>query len=587
MKQFLITMGGVLAGLVLFFVIAPIVIIVMIASAIGDKPSNPGEMVLTLDLREEMSDQPSQNPFAALSGAQSLLDTLRKIEAAGDDDAVKGIYIRANTDGMAASQAEELRAALEAFRQKGKFVIAHIQADGVRMSMAGYTAVAGADELWLQNASEFQPMGLSSEVSFFADTLRRFHIEAQFEQREEYKNAPNQFTQSGFTPAHREATQSLMNGLYGDMITDIAADREIAPAQARAAVEATPMTGDRAVAAKLADKLGRPEDAEAAALERAGGDAELVDIAQYVVHPHLSGPIIAVVSGEGAIVSGPNRSSPFSDAASMNSDAVAQALLDASEDNDVKAIIFRVSSPGGSVVASDQILHAVRTAQGRGKKVIVSMGEVAASGGYYVAAHADEIVASSTTITGSIGVFGGKIVLGPALEHYASIRNASVSVGSPLATMFSADAGFTQAERAAFAGFIDRAYNDFLSLVADGRHLTVAQAREVARGRVWTGDQAKARGLVDHIGGFSVALQRAKALAGIGADERVQLRMYPTPRSPFEQFQNLFGASAENAQSLAALAEIARDPQLVEALAQLRANREASARAEAQGVRVR
>lgn len=586
MKQFLITVGGVLAGLVLFLVIGPIIIISMIAGSMNDTPRNPSDMVLLLDLREEMSDQRPQNPFAALSGAQSLLDVIAKLEAAGEDDGVKGLYIRANTEGMPAAQAEELRAAIAAFKAKGKFVIAHLQPDGARMSMAGYMAVAGADDLWLQGASELQPMGLSSEVSFFADTLRRFHAEAQFEQREEFKNAPNQFTQRTFTPAHREATRSLMEGLYNAMAGAISADRGLTPAAVRAAIEATPMTGQRAVELKLADRLGRPEDAEAAALERAGEGAELVELTRYTARPHVGGPVIAVIGGEGAIASGPDRTSPLDNAAGMNSDAISRALLDAAEDDDVKAIVFRVSSPGGSVVASDQIMHALRTAQSKGKKVIVSMGEVAASGGYYVAAEADEIVADATTITGSIGVFGGKIVLGPALEHYASIRTETMSVGSPLVTMFSSEAAFTPAERAAFAGFIDRAYRDFLALVAAGRHLTVAQAREVAKGRVWTGEQAKARGLVDHIGGFTVALARAKALAGIDADDRVQLRFYPSQRSPFEQFQSLFGASAQSAEGLALIAEIARDPRMVEALAEIR-DSEARVRAEAEGVRIR
>ncbi len=586
MKQFFITFAGVLAGLVLFFVVAPIVLITLLVGAVSRPAPNPSQMVLSIDLREELPDQRPTNPFAALGGGAAFLDVLTKIDAARSDNAVKGIFIRANTDGMPAAQAEELRTALRAFKASGKFVVAHIQSDGVRLSLAGYMAVASADELWLQDASDFQAMGLTSANTFLGDTLRRFHVEAQFEQREEFKNAPNEITQTGFTPAHRLATQTLMQGLYDVMTAAIAEDRGLQAPQLVAAIEATPMTADQAKTRKLVDRLGRPEDAEAAALARADHDAELVDIERYRPRAHFGAPVIAVVTGEGAIVSGPNQASPFGGEASMNSDAIARALLDASEDSSVKAIVFRVSSGGGSVVASDQILNALRIAKSRGKKVVVSMGEMAASGGYYIAADADEIVASATTITGSIGVFGGKIVLGPALEHYASVHSETVSLGSPLVTMFSADAPFTPQQRQTFASLIDRTYGQFLALVAEGRHLTVAQTREVARGRVWTGKQALERRLVDRIGGFDVALQRARVLAGLQPDAAVQLRFYPAQQTPAQALEALLGASSDNAEAMAALRVLAADPHIAAAIEAMRQDR-AAVRAEADGLRVR
>jgi protease-4 len=586
-KQFLITVAGVLVGLFLFLFVAPIALIMMISASVSSGPPQPSAMVLSLDLREPMTDQRSQNPFAALNGSQALLEVLARIDAARTDDHVKGLYVRAATDGMSPAQAEEIRAALQAFRASGKFVVAHLQNDGVRMSMPGYMAVADADELWLQDSSEFMPMGLSAEVTFFADTLRRYHTLAQFETREEYKTAAHTLTQSGFTPAHREELTGLMTGLYDVMLANIAADREITPAAARAAVEATPFTAARAAELHLIDQRGRPEDAERAALARADNDnAEIVDFIDYHPPTRGGGPVIAVVQGEGAIVSGPESHDLFGDESVMNSDVISEALLEASEDDDVKAIIFRVSSPGGSVVASDQILHAVRTAQERGKKVIVSMGDVAASGGYYVAAEADEIIADPTTITGSIGVLGGKLIIGGAMEHYLSAHTESLQVGSPLVTMFSAETQFTPAERAAFAGFIDRAYQDFLGLVATGRDLTVAQVREVARGRVWTGQQALDRHLVDHLGGFQVALTRARALAEIGEDERVQLRYFPTQKSPFESIERLFGVSAESAQALARLNAVMSDPRVARAIAVL-GEEDAGVRAESQQIDVR
>lgn len=419
MKQFLITVAGVLVGLVLFLFIGPFLLFSMLAASVSSQPAQPAHMVLSLDLREPMTDQRSTNPFAAFSGGTSLLETLSRIESARTDNAVEGIYIRANTGGMPAAQAEELRAALAAFRASGKFVVAHLQNDGVRMGMPGYMAIADSDEVWLQDASEFMPMGLSAEVTFYANTLRRYHMQAQFETREDYKTAASTLTHETFTPQHRESMLSLMNGIYDVMIANIAADRGITPDAVRQAIEATPYTAQRAVELHLVDRIGRPFDAEQSALARAE-NAEMIDFADYRPRERNSGPVIAVVQGEGAIVSGPTEDGLFSEESSMNSDVIAQALLDASEDDNVRAIVFRVSSPGGSVVASDQILAALRTAKERGKHIVISMGEVAASGGYYVSAYADEIVASSSTITGSIGVLGGKLIIGPAMDHYLS-----------------------------------------------------------------------------------------------------------------------------------------------------------------------
>lgn len=585
MKQFLITVGGVLTALVLFMFLVPFILISMIASSASSGPPQPNHMVLALDLREEMSDQRSSNPFAAFGDSRSLLDTIAKIDAARSDDRVEGIFIRANTGGLSASQAEELRAALAAFRESGKFVVSHMQIDGVRTGMPGYTAIADSDEVWLQESSEFMPMGLTAEVTFLADTLQRYHMEAQFEAREDHKTAPNALTQRTFTPAHREQITTLMTSLYNNMLATIAADREIPVDQVRAAVEATPFTAARARELRLIDQIGRPEEAERAALARVE-NSEIVEWGDYTPRTRSGGRVIAVVQGEGPIVSGPEEHDIFGDESAMNSDRIAEALLDASEDEDVAAIVFRVSSPGGSVVASDQILAALRTAQERGKRVVVSMGDVAASGGYYVSAYADEIVAAPSTITGSIGIFGGKLIIGPAFDHYLSTNTETVTVGSPMVEMFTTERGFNQAERAAFAGFIDRGYATFLGLVAEGREMNVDQVRAIAGGRVWTGAQAREIGLVDHVGGFQVAVQRARALAGIDEDARVQLRFYPQAENPFEAFGKLFGASGESVEALVRLNAVLSDPRTQRAMAALR-EEDASIRAESEAPHIR
>lgn len=566
MKQFLITVAGVVVGSILVSLLGWILLFSFIGLASAPTPQ-PNRMVLALDLRNPMPDQQPTNPFAALGAAPSLLDTLNRIEAARTDNRVRGIFIRANTGGMPAAQAEELRAALAAFRASGKFVVAHVQNDGIRMGMPGYMAVADSDEVWLQETSEVMPMGLSAEVTFFAGTLQRYHMQAQFETREDYKTAASNLTQRTFTPEHRESIMSLMGGMYENMLANIAADRGITLDQARAAIEATPFVAQRGVELQLFDQLGRPEDAARRAVER-GENAELVEFAEYRAPAQsLGGRTIAVVQGEGAIMSGPDEGGDiFGDDSVFNSDRIAQALLDASDNDDVAAIVFRVSSPGGSVVASDQILAALRTARERGKIVVVSMGDVAASGGYYVSAYANEIVASPSTITGSIGVVGGKLIIGPAIDHYLSTNTETISMGSPLINSFTSERPFTPEERAAFAGFIDRAYTQFIGLVAEGREMTPEQVRAIAGGRVWTGQQALERGLVDHLGGFSVAVARARALAGIAEDDRVHLRFYPAQENPFEAFGRLFGASAASVEALVRINAVLSDPRAQQAL---------------------
>lgn len=569
MKQFLITIAGVLVGLVLFVIVVPFALI----SAIGSstKKVEPSEMVLTLDMREPITDQSSNNPFSFGSEA-STVAIVRKLHEAAADKKVKGLVLRASSAGLAPAQAEEIRGAIADFRKSGKFTLAHLQNDALQTSLTGYAAVAGVEELWLQETGDFMPMGMASETTFLGGAFEKFHVTPQFEQRSQFKNAVNVYTEKGYTPAHKEATESLLNGLFEAFVGTIATDRKMSVEDAKRVISGTPYTAKKAVELKLADQLGRPEDVERAALKRAGKGAKLTDLMAYGGYHDESGPVIALVNAEGAIVSGPAEPSLFG-SSDINSDAVAEALSEAADDEDVKAIVFRVSSPGGSAVASDQIAHAVAYAREAGKPVVVSMGQYAASGGYYISAGADAIVALPTTITGSIGIFGGKLVLGEAMERYVGLTSGTISVGSDLINMGSPDRPFTNAERQAFATWIDRGYDDFKGKVATGRKLSLEQVEAIAKGRVWTGTQAKERGLVDELGGLDVALAKAKVLAGLKPDAKVSLRTFPGERSPVEQLQELFGASSQAAQGAILLGAIAGDEKLKLALQAVQARK--------------
>jgi protease-4 len=265
--------------------------------------------------------------------------------------------------------------------------------------------------------------------------------------------------------------------------------------------------------------------------------------------------VIAVVSAEGDIVTGPPRAGVGSQ--NIDADDVADALYAAAQDTSVKAIVFRESSPGGSDTASEEILAAVRAAKAV-KPVVVSMGTYGASGGYWIASEASAIVAEPTTLTGSIGVFGGKLVLGPALAKFG-VDMRDLSVGGQYADADSPSAEFTPRQRAAFAGAIDRVYAGFVQRVANGRHLSPDRVQQIARGRVWTGAQAKDLGLIDELGGFYQAVDKAKVLAGLGNQE-VRLKAVTARRSPFEAIQHAFGVTQSSLHTLSAAAELLNDP---------------------------
>lgn len=565
MKQFFLTVLGVFTGLILFLVVVPVVLLTM-AVASSSKPTTPAAAVLELDLRAGVTDQPSTNPFAAFSGsglsAVQVVDVLAQAET---DRSVKGLLIRLPEAGMTPATADELRQAIHRFRKSGKPVIAHSQGfapSGAVMST--YMVGTSADELWMQNTAGFQATGFSAESMFLGRAFAKYGVKADFEQRYEYKNAVNEYTQSDYTGPHREAMTAWMNAMYGSALEGAAEDRKTTAEALKVVIEGGPYTAQQALEHKLIDKIGQAEDAEAAIKQRAGKGAEIIPFNKYASEKgDRSGSgknAIAIVGGEGAIVTGRGGSNGFGGGSSIRSDDTAKAIYDAIEDKDVKAIVFRVSSPGGSPEASEQILAAVRAARAAGKPVVISMGAYAASGGYWISSEADWIVAQPTTLTGSIGVFGGKFVLADALGRFG-VDLRDISVGGEYADAFSPTQTFTPQQRAAFAGSMDRVYDDFIQRVSTGRKLSPERVREIAKGRVWTGAQALPLGLVDQLGGLTEAVAKAKALVKIPADENVRFKHFPKSKSPWEALSEAFGVQAEAAKALVMLGGVMSDPQ--------------------------
>lgn len=584
MKQFWITFFGSIVGVVVGAVLTMILAVFLIAGLIGSaiQSAQPapetlprGDIVLEIDLRQSRLDQPTRSPFA-FTEPLAITEVVAALERAETDSRVKGLFVRANEFGMSPGQAEELRRAFDSLEAAGKFVIAHAQGfEGT--GVTSYFAVSGVSEIWLQDTASFSPTGLSTETPFLGGLFEQFGVEPEFVQFHEYKNAANVYTETDYTEAHREATLSYLNSIFATAIEAAAADRGLGVSEMENLIVSGPYSAEQARQAGLVDTLGHAFVARDSALERAGAQ-ETVAIEQYhrnrALRPARSGdPVIALINGQGPIVTGEGDAG-FGGDELIGGDRMTRAIEAAIEDKDVRAIVLRVDTPGGSAIASDQIWDAVVRAREAGKPVVVSMGSVAASGGYYISAPANLIYANATTLTGSIGMLSGKLVIDDAIGR-VGLNIEPLYVGGDYTLVYSAQTEWSEFQREAFHRLAEDVYEDFTEKVAEGRDLPLSRVQEVARGRVWTGEQALERGLVDRIGGLRDAIDSARELSGIGADQAYQVRRFPAPKTPVEAFREMFGITAEGAQAAHRLNALMELP---EVQAALRARREGEAR---------
>ncbi len=573
MKQFWITFFGSIFGVIVGSVLAVILFFFMIAglfasalSGVETDAAMPRTgIVLELDLRAERLDSPSRSAFG-FGGPLSIVEIVQTLEHAEADDRVQGLFIRANEFGLSPAVAEEIRTAIDDFQATGKFVMTHAQGfEGT--SMTGYFAVAGSDEIWLQDTASFTPAGLAAEIPFLGGLFEQFNAVPNFEQFYEYKNAANSYTQTTLTEAHREAVTSYMTSIYDTAVAGIASDRGLGDADIRAVFDTAPHTAEGAAEAGLIDQLGHVVEAREAALNRVEGPGSAMSIEDYSENMNAwsTGPVIALIEGQGGIVTGSPEQGVFGGSEMIGGDVMAEAIEAAARDTSVRAIVIRVNSGGGSAIASDQIWNAVLRAREAGKPVVISMGSAAASGGYYIAAPADLIFAHATTITGSIGVLGGKVDLSGTYDMLG-VNVETIAVGGEYATAFSGQQSWTETQREAYRSQMEDIYEDFTGRVADGRDLPLERVLEIARGRVWTGQQALDIGLVDEIGGIRDAIGAARDLAGIAPESAVQVRRFPRQLSPYEAFSQLFGVSADNAEAVARLNALMELPEVQAAI---------------------
>jgi protease-4 len=485
----------------------------------------PDGCILELNLQSVPPETAGFDPVRLVTGAgrpMVLREAVAAIHRAAEDDRVAALIARVQLSAAPPAAVQELREAIA--------------------GTLSYYLASVFGEVWMQPSGTVGLIGFATNALFLRDALTKAGLEAQFVARGEYKSAANMFTESSYTPAHREADGRLIESLHAQVWQGIAESRGLEPAALDSLADRAPLLRDDAVESKLLDRIGFRDEAYLRIAELAGvenlKDPDCDDapprlfLSRYaqtrtgVPTIRSRKPTLAVVTVAGPIVGGRGGPQVFPmSRGSAGADTIAAALRAAAADDDVKAVVLRVDSPGGAVTGSETIWRAVCRVRESGKPVVASMGGVAASGGYYVAMAAEWIIADPGTITGSIGVVTGKLVARD-LKDRLGLGSDSLRTNTN-ADAWSVNAPFTEEQHAQVEAEADLFYDDFVRRVAEARGLSVEEVDAVARGRIWTGADAHARGLVDELGGLRAAVRRAKVLAGLNADTEVTLAGYP------------------------------------------------------------
>jgi protease-4 len=541
------------AILIIVGIVGAVVLVALIGVALiwatfrKSEPSIRDNSVLTLRVAGSLPDYSPDDPFKKYFGGpdQSLTGLVMQFKKAKVDKRIKAILLDINLSGVGWGKAEELRDAITDFRSSGKPVYAYIE---FGLNKEYYIATA-CDKIIVPPPGELFINGLAADVMFFRGSLDKLGIYPDIFQIGKYKSAGDMFTQKQMTDAHREYINSMLDDLYGRYVSTIAQGRHKSPDEVRTLIDNAPYSGAKAKEVGLIDEVLYRDDVEKEFKKLLGykdtdefvavRGSDYRDVAPESLGLN-KGERIAVIYASGDIGSGSSANSPSGEQ-SIGSDTVAKALNDAAADKSLKAIVLRVDSPGGSGLASDIIWHAVEAANAK-KPVVVSMSDVAASGGYYISASASKIIAQPSTITGSIGVVAGKPVM-RGFYDWLGISNEYVLRGKT-AGMFRETEKFSDEERAKFEDWIKTTYyNDFVPKVAKGRNKDAQFIDSVGQGRVWTGAQAKDRGLVDDFGGLDKAIEVAKQLAKIPADKGVERVILPYPTT---FLQELLSGGSDN-----------------------------------------
>src|SRR6266481_9403913 len=489
--------------------------VIVLVAVIGAKGRVPSKTILEANFEQTFLEDAPDTPTARLmlTEKQTLRDVVDAIDRGASDDRVVGMVAKIGAAPMGMAQTQEIRDAVQRFRAHKKFAVAYAETFGeFGPGNSAYYLATSFDQIYLQPSGDIGLTGVMLETPFVKGTLEKLGMRFHGDHRYEYKNAMNTFTETKFTAPHKEALEKVLTSWFGQLKEGICTARQIPPDQFQSVVDKGPYLGKEALDAKLVDGLAYRDEVFDQARKKAGGDAQFLYLDKYLDRagrPHDRGKTIALVYGAGGVSRGKTDYNAVNGSETMGSDTVAGALRAAVADKDVKAILFRVDSPGGSYVASD-------------------------------------------TITASIGVLGGKIVTSGFWDK-VGLSWDEVHTGAN-ATMFTGVQDYTPAEWQRFQAWLDRVYVDFTSKVADGRKLPREKVLEIAKGRIWSGEDAKALGLVDELGGFDTALNLAKKAANIGEKEEVKVVLFPREKSLFESIMNRQGADNSDKEAAGAIA---------------------------------
>jgi protease-4 len=548
-RKTVLIISGILIALVL---VAALGIALMFAAFRKSAPPIRDNSVLALNVSGALPDFVAEDPLRKFFGGpqQSLSGLVMQFKKAKVDKRIAAILLDINASGAGWGKSEEIRDAIADFRSSGKPVYAYME---VGMNKEYYIASA-CDKIYVAPPGELFINGLAADVMFFRGSLDKLGIYPDIYQIGAYKSVGDMFTRKDMSKEHREYVDSLLDDLFNRYVEGIAKGRGKSATDVKRLIDNAPYNARSAREAGLIDGAAYRADVEKELKTKLGytdaDDFNLVKGSDYrEVDPESlglnKGEKVAVIYATGGIGSGRSENSP-SGGQSIGSDTLAKALNDARDDKTIKAIVLRIDSPGGSGLASDIIWHAVDEARQK-KPVVVSMSDVAASGGYYIAAAANKIIAEPSTITGSIGVVAGKPVL-RGFYDWLGISNEYVLRGKT-AGLFRETEKFSPEERAKFEGWINDTYQDFISKVAKGRRKTANDINAVGQGRVWTGSQGKEKGLVDEFGGLDRAIEVAKELANIPKDKGVHRVIFPYPRTFIQDLLSAGGDDSETAET--------------------------------------
>ncbi|MCB1563029.1 MAG: signal peptide peptidase SppA [Alphaproteobacteria bacterium] len=548
------------------------VMIANMAAKSGGVPKLPDEMVLFLDLDQGLTERPQAKGFADQFGPSepSVRDIVNMIDTATRDERVHGILARVEGGQFGMSHVYEVRAALKRFREAGKFTYIYSTSYGdAGGGLSLYYLASAFEQIWVQPMGIVAITGMSAEMPFFRKVLDKIGVQPQFFKRKDYKTAYENLTNEEMSAENREMMTRLVGDIREEILKEIPADRGMGPAQFERLVHKGLFPAPEALKAGLVTRVDYGDVLLGTIREKMGYDRDSNEIGFFVNIPHyMAGlkhektepgeaghkarkPSVALVYAAGMIMpsGGRNAAAPvFMNSEVAAADEIGPAITEAAEDKNIKAIVLRIDSPGGSPVASETILHAVERAQNKGKKVIVSMGPVAASGGYWIAAYADRIFVTPTTLTGSIGVLGGKFAT-QDLSEKLGVSWDGVSWGEN-AGMWSVNTPFSESEAARINVMLDQVYDGFLERVSKGRKMSIESVDKIAGGRVWTGKRAVEIGLADEIGGLENALDYVAQSLGQADRHALNVVIMPEPKTAIEKFLELLEQQGEIGQAV-------------------------------------